>query len=161
VPFFCMRLTHSACRPDCPALLRHGAPRLWAVTQKHFRRTQRNMGRNPKPDIVVTVIGIVVVAIGRARVVGIVVPGAATQDPGALPDAWPRGFRSRHSECTGICVRNLRRSLRSQNTPNRGRKPGSRISRNQCTEDSEIQSSAGDATRNPRSTSRATGSPRR
>src|SRR5205809_7157656 len=40
---------------------------------------------HPKADVVVTVVGIVVVAVRRARVVLIVVPGSATQHPTDLP----------------------------------------------------------------------------
>jgi len=42
------------------------------------------MGNRPKPDVVVAIIGFVVVAIDRARVVVIIVPRTAAQRPASV-----------------------------------------------------------------------------
>ena len=47
--------------------------------------------RTPHPDVIVRVVGVVVVAVGRAHVVLIVVPRAAAQHtalPRPIPTAW-------------------------------------------------------------------------
>jgi hypothetical protein len=72
--------TRECKHPRAPPRHKRAANEVWT--------NMGNLAHQPKTDVVVTVVRVVVVAIRRARVVGIVVPRTATHHASGPPDRF-------------------------------------------------------------------------
>jgi hypothetical protein len=86
---------------------------IWHYSSWHVSRVRRPkapglreihswLNHTPKPDIVVTIVWLIVVAVGRADVLFIIVPTAPAQH---LVDLSPRSSRQRHLRCDCLTPR--------------------------------------------------------